>query len=85
LTEEVISDYFALLKEEMTKGNFMNSPNRIYNVDETGISLDGHTPWVIAIKRAKEGMVQDIKKQKSNHSYCLCEHQWPVDSNICYL
>ena len=54
LTEEVISDYFALLKEEMTKGNFMNSPNRIYNVDETGISLDGHAPRVIALKGQKK-------------------------------
>ena len=34
LTEEVHSDYFALLKEEMTKGNFMNPPNRIYNFDD---------------------------------------------------
>jgi len=28
----------------------MNSPNRIYNVDKTGISLDGHAPRVIALK-----------------------------------
>jgi len=44
-----------LLKEEMTKGNFMNSPNRIYNVDETGISLDGQAPWVIGKRRYGTG------------------------------
>ena len=48
LTKEMISDYFALLKQELTNGNFMNSQNRIYNVDETGISLKGHAPWVVA-------------------------------------
>jgi len=59
LTEEVISDYFTLLKEEMTKGNFMNSPNRIYNV---GISLDGYAPRVIALKGQKEGTVSLMLK-----------------------
>ena len=42
LNEDVIADYFELLKEELTKNKLMNSPSRIYNVDETGICLDGH-------------------------------------------
>ena len=32
----------------------MNSPNRIYNVDETGICLDGHAPRVVALKGQKK-------------------------------
>ena len=44
LTKEVISDYFDLLKEVLTENQLLNSPNRIYNVDETGIALDGHAP-----------------------------------------
>jgi len=54
LTEEVISGYFALLKQELTKGNFMNSPNRIYNVDEAGVSLEGHAPRVVSLKGQKK-------------------------------
>ena len=29
LTEKVIFDYIALLKEELTKGNFMNFPSNV--------------------------------------------------------
>ena len=42
LSEDVIADYFALLKEELTKDILMNSPSRIYNVDEIQICLDVH-------------------------------------------
>ena len=51
LSEDVIADYFALLKEELTKNKLMNSPSRIYNVDETQICLDGHAPRVVATGR----------------------------------
>lgn len=54
LTEEAISDYFELLKAELTSNELMNSPNRIYNVDETGICLDGHAPRVVALKGQKK-------------------------------
>ena len=54
LTKEVISDYFDLLKEVLTESQLLNSPNRIYNVDETGIALDGHAPRIIAKKGQKK-------------------------------
>ena len=31
----------------------MDSPNRIYNVDETGLCLDGHAPQVVALRGQK--------------------------------
>ena len=73
LTEEVIADCFALLKEELTKGNFMNSPSAIYNVHETGISLEGHAPQVVVLKCQK--MIQNIRKPKSKYSHSLRECQ----------
>ena len=54
LSEDVIADYFVLLKEELTKNKLMNTPSRIYNVDETGICLDGHAPRVVALKGQKK-------------------------------
>ena len=32
----------------------MHSSNRIYNVDETGLCLDGHAPWVVALRGQKK-------------------------------
>ena len=54
LTKEMISDYFDLLKEVLTESQLLNSPNRIYNVDETGITLDGHAPRIVAKKGQKK-------------------------------
>ena len=48
LTKEVISDYFSLLKDVLTENNLLECPSQLYNVDETGITLDGHAPRVIA-------------------------------------
>ena len=50
LSKEVISDYFQLLTKVLTENDLLNSPSRIYNVDEMGIALDGHAPRVIAKK-----------------------------------
>ena len=47
LTKQVMSDYFDLLKEVLTTNQLLDSPSRIYNVDETGITLDGHAPRVV--------------------------------------
>ena len=54
LTKEVITDYFTLLKDVLTENNLFESPNQIYNVDETGIALDGHAPRVIAKRGQKK-------------------------------
>ena len=54
LTKEVITDYFNLLKDVLTENNLFESPNQIYNVDETGIALDGHAPRVIAKRGQKK-------------------------------
>ena len=55
LTKEVvIADYFALLKDVFTEHDLFNSPNQIYNVDKTGIALDGHAPRVIAKRGQKK-------------------------------
>jgi len=62
LTKEVISDYFDLLKNVLTEYNLFNSPNQLYNVDETGIALDGHSPRVIA-RRGQKKVTSGNKSQ----------------------
>ena len=54
LSKEVISDYFQLLAKVLTENQLLNSPSRIYNVDEMGIALDGHAPRVIAKRGQKK-------------------------------
>ena len=54
LTKEVMSDYFDLLKEVLVENQLLNSPNRIYNVDETGIALDGHASRIVAKRGQKK-------------------------------
>ena len=54
LSKEVISDYFDLLAKVLAENQLLHSPSRIYNVDETGIALDGHAPRVIAKRGQKK-------------------------------
>lgn len=39
-TPEAMRNYYDLLEEILEKHNLKNSPGQIYNVDETGMSLD---------------------------------------------
>ena len=49
--EETMTEYFAILKDVMTKEKLLNSLSQIYNnVDKTGMSLDYRPPKVI-VKR----------------------------------
>ena len=54
LSKEVISDCFHLLTEVYNEDELLNSPSRIYNIDETRIALDGHIPQVVAEWGPKE-------------------------------
>ena len=54
LNKEVISEYFHLLTKVLTENELLDSPSRIYNVDETGIALDGHAPRVVAKRGQKK-------------------------------
>ena len=50
----------------------MNSPSRMYNVDETQICLDGHAPRVIALKGQKKVRYQtSANKNQVEEGYDL--------------
>lgn len=46
--------YFKLLKSVYDEFDFQNSPERIYNMDETGVPLDPRPPKVVAEKGKKK-------------------------------
>ena len=71
LNKEVIDDYFALLKEVLTDNQLINSPARIYNVDETGVTLDGHAPKVAA-KRGQKKVRYRTSGNKSQIIVIVC-------------
>ena len=54
LTKETRVQYFKLLKGVLTEYDLMSSPNQIYNVDETGLSLDHIPPKVVTQKGHKK-------------------------------
>ena len=54
LNEDTMAEYFTMLKDVMAKENLLNSLSQIYNVDETGMSLDHRPPKVISKRRQKK-------------------------------
>ena len=54
LTKETMDAYFQLLKDTLIENDLMDSPNQIYNVDETGMPLDHRAPKVVAGRGQKK-------------------------------
>jgi len=52
-TSEIVATYFDTLGDVMSKYDLHNNPQRIYNVDETGLQPEHRPPNVIAAKRSK--------------------------------
>ena len=54
INAETLQQYFGLLQEVYyDKHNFEHHPERIYNMNETGVPLDPHPPKVLAARRQK--------------------------------
>ena len=51
-------------QDVLTENRLHNSQGRIYNVDETGIALDGHAPKVVA-KRGQKKVRYKTSENKS--------------------
>ena len=69
--------------EVLTESEILNSPSRIYNMEETGKLLDGHTPWVIA-KQGKKTVRYRTTENKNKVTVIACVNtmQWIVYSII---
>ena len=60
INSESISQYFKFLKETLEQNKLMNSPQQIYNVDETGVPLD---PSVVTATGSKKVRVRSTGKK----------------------
>ena len=54
VTSDKLKNYFALLSEVLESNDFINHPERVYNMDETGIPLDPKPPKVLCKKGQKK-------------------------------
>ena len=54
INTENIEGYYALLKEIFDEFNFESHPERIYNMDKTGMPLNPRPPKVVAAKGQKK-------------------------------
>ena len=54
VNQQTLNQYFDLLEDTLTQYNLLNSPSRIYNVDETGIPLDARPPIIMTRRGIKK-------------------------------
>jgi hypothetical protein len=54
VNEQTLNQYFDLLEDTLKEHNLLNSPSRIYNVDETGIPLDPRPPNIVTRRGIKK-------------------------------
>ena len=54
IIEENMKKYFDLLEEDYNELDFKDHPERIYNMDKTGMLLDPRPPKVIVLKGQKK-------------------------------
>lgn len=65
LTADVVKNYFDSLEEIMTNLELKDIPDRIWNVDETGVSLDHNPPKVLPyVTKLKPQNVSQLEKVK---------------------
>ena len=60
LTKETMDEYFQLLKDTLIENDLMDSPNQIYNVDETGMPLDHRAPKIVAGRGHKKVRYRNV-------------------------
>lgn len=53
MTPENVAKHFQLLEQTLMENELMNEPNRIYNIDETGLQLNNRPEYVVATKGSK--------------------------------
>ena len=69
VNSENLNEYFDLLQEVLQKNNFADHPEAIYNIDETGMQLEPHSPKLVAQKGQKKVRYQ-TSGQKQQITVC---------------
>ena len=69
LNKETMDKYFDLLEDTLVENNVMESPNRIYNVDETGTSLNQSVPKIITGRGRKKVRYSKTGRMLVNNTF----------------
>ena len=67
LNEEIMEDYFIMLKKTLLENDLMDKPEQIYNVDESGMPLDHRPPKVVSQKGQKK-----VRSRTSGNKSQIC-------------
>ena len=54
INRDNLKHYFGLLKQLLEENDLVDHPERVYNMDETGVPLDTKPPKVVALKGQKK-------------------------------
>ena len=54
ISRENLNSYYELLKDTLDEHDFLSHPERIYNMDETGIPIEPRPPKIVARKGKKK-------------------------------
>jgi hypothetical protein len=63
-SQERIENYFRELQDILTENDLLDKPERIYNIDETGISTQNSPPKIVCEKESKP---QSVKSPRSSN------------------
>ncbi len=70
--KEAIEGYFDLLEDTLKEHNLMNSPGKLYNMDESGMPLDHRCPNVVA-RRGEKKVQYCIWYKGTDYHTQLCQ------------
>ena len=71
VTQETIDAYFKELGTVLQDLNLKNCPDRIWNMDETGVSLDHKTPKVLGLAKEKSHFVSAGRSPTTTMISCV--------------
>ena len=71
INEQTLGHYYDLLKDVLTTHDLMDHPERIYNMDETGMPLDPPTPRIVA-KRGQKKVRSRTSGKKGQVTVIAC-------------
>ena len=63
MNEDTLKQYFSLLEDTLKENDLINSPTKLYNVDETGIPLDPKTPRIVTVKGTRKVRYQSTGRK----------------------
>ena len=86
INRETIGQYFSLLKNVLNEHNLAANPERIYNVDETGMPVDFKTPNIVAKTGSKKVRYRQSGKKGQVSNGCslfkCCRASTPTNGNF---